>query len=214
MLRHYTLLDKFINQCDQALRTVFIFGHHAQRPSPANNINSDDHFKPAEQQHVAGLMRVNHTGEVCAQALYQGQALTARLDQVREKFAIAAAEETDHLAWCEQRLKNLNSHPSYLNPLWYLGAFTIGAVAGWLGDRWSLGFVAETEDQVTQHLQKHLDRLPPQDKKTRAILQQMHQDEAGHAAMARTAGAYVLPSYARAAMRFASKIMTSTAYYI
>lgn len=211
--RHYSAFDRIIAYCDKTLRTLVAPTPIAQRPTPATDI-PEPHLTNREKKHVAGLMRVNHAGEVCAQALYQGQALTAKLDQVRESFVQAANEEVDHLAWCEQRLQELNSHPSYLNPLWYAGAFTIGAVAGWFGDRWSLGFVAETEDQVAHHLQKHLVGLPQTDQKTRAILQQMQQDESSHAANARTAGAAALPSVVQTAMQLASKVMTTVAYWV
>ena len=163
---------------------------------------------------AARLMRVNHTGEVCAQALYQGQALTARLENVRRDMERAATEENDHLAWCERRIEALGSHPSVLNPLFYSGSFAIGAMAGVIGDRWSLGFVAETEDQVVRHLDSHLERLAPEDRKSRAILQQMRTDEARHAAKAREAGGAKLPLPVRGLMAATSKLMTKTTYWI
>ena len=159
-------------------------------------------------------MRVNHTGEVCAQALYQGQALTAQLVEVRERMEQAAMEENDHLAWCEERMKTLGSHPSIFNPLFYTGAFAIGAVAGKVGDRWSLGFLAETEHQVVEHLDAHLQRLPTQDAPSRAILQQMKEDEARHATHALEAGGARLPLPVRLLMRGFAKAMTGTTYWI
>jgi 3-demethoxyubiquinol 3-hydroxylase len=159
-------------------------------------------------------MRVNHSGEVAAQALYQGQALTARLDQVRDKMTEAAQEENDHLAWTEARVRELGGHLSYLNPVWYLGSFLIGAAAGAAGDRWSLGFVAETEHQVVAHLDRHLARLPAQDARSRAILEQMRVDEARHATVALEAGAAALPEPVKRLMGLASQVMTRTAYWI
>jgi ubiquinone biosynthesis monooxygenase Coq7 len=159
-------------------------------------------------------MRVNHAGEVSAQALYQGQALTAKLAEVRGKMERAALEENDHLAWCERRLKELDSHTSMLNPLWYTGSFAIGALAGLAGDKWSLGFVVETERQVVKHLDEHLSRLPEQDRRSRAILEQMKEDETHHATAALNAGGAELPEPVRQLMRLTSKVMTNAAYYI
>jgi ubiquinone biosynthesis monooxygenase Coq7 len=159
-------------------------------------------------------MRVNHSGEVCAQALYQGQALTARLPVVRERMEQAALEENDHLAWCEQRLHELGSHKSYLNPAWYAGSFAIGALAGLIGDKWSLGFLAETERQVVRHLEGPLGSLPPDDLKSRAILEQMHTDEAQHATLAVESGGAALPPSIRGLMQSVSKVMTGTAYWV
>ncbi len=159
-------------------------------------------------------MRVNHSGEVAAQALYQGQALTARLENVRETMADAALEEQDHLAWCEQRLRELGSRPSLLNPLWYSGSFAIGALAGLAGDRWSLGFVAETEQQVVEHLERHLGDLPGDDVRSRAIVEKMRDDEARHRDTASDAGGAVLPRPARGLMRLVSRIMTGSAYHL
>ena len=159
-------------------------------------------------------MRVNHTGEVCAQALYQGQALTATLTPVKAQLEQAAQEENEHLAWCEQRLTELNSRPSLLNPVWYIGSLLIGATAGLAGDRWSLGFVAETEHQVAAHLQSHIEKLPEKDERTRAILQQMYTDEAQHAQMAEKAGAAELPNPIKKLMTKIAQLMTKTSYYI
>lgn len=200
-------------EMDKALRTVFKPTHRpTERPTPGPSHLTP--LSPSETRHVAGLMRINHTGEVCAQALYQGQALTARLTDVKAQMEQAAIEEIDHLAWCEVRLHELNSQPSFLNPLWYVQSFFIGAFAGLVGDSWSLGFVAETERQVTAHLTQHLKRLPPQDERSKAILEQMHIDEAEHAELAIQAGARELPNGIKQIMRFMSKIMTKISYYM
>ncbi|HVK98717.1 MAG TPA: 2-polyprenyl-3-methyl-6-methoxy-1,4-benzoquinone monooxygenase [Dongiaceae bacterium] len=211
--RHYSPFDRLIGQADNALRTVGRGHQGTGRTSPAAQTPLPQ-LSTTERRHVAGLMRVNHTGEVCAQALYQGQALTARLPRIRRQMEISAREEEDHLAWCEQRLDELDSHASYLNPLWYLMSFGIGAGAGFIGDRWSLGFVEETENQVCAHLQNHLERLPDRDQRTQAILHQMHEDEADHARKARRAGAMQLPGPVRKLMTLVAKVMTSTAYRI
>ncbi|MGH8494495.1 MAG: 2-polyprenyl-3-methyl-6-methoxy-1,4-benzoquinone monooxygenase [Moraxellaceae bacterium] len=212
-MRHYSLIDRFINNADRALRTVAPNAVQAQRTNPAAT-----HFESAlseeERRHAAGLMRVNHTGEVCAQALYQGQALTARLPDVRAEMEQAAKEEEDHLAWCQERVNELGSHTSHLNPLWYAMSFGIGAAAGLAGDKWSLGFVAETEKQVCAHLEGHMSRVPVQDEKTRAIIQQMHHDEAEHMQMALKAGAAELPPPVKQLMAVVAKLMTSAAYKI
>lgn len=213
-----SILDQIIHEVDTALRAIIPPKQRlSKRPSPTQQVPVDKHdesLNAKQKEHVAGLMRVNHTGEVCAQALYQGQALTARLPEVKKQMAEAAAEEVDHLSWCEQRLQELESRPSLLNPLWYLGSFTIGAIAGLAGDRFSLGFLAETETQVSAHLQKHLNALPPEDKKTKLILKQMHEDEAHHAEIARRAGAIDLPVFIKYLMKNTSKIMTKTSYYL
>ncbi|MCB1776255.1 MAG: 2-polyprenyl-3-methyl-6-methoxy-1,4-benzoquinone monooxygenase [Candidatus Competibacteraceae bacterium] len=211
--RHYTPADTLLINFDQALRTVFGQPKTTGRPNPALNAPPVE-LQPREQHEVARLMRVNHTGEVCAQALYQGQSLTAQLDTVRERMDQAAIEENDHLAWCETRLKALDSRPSVLNPLFYAGAFAIGALAGKAGDRWSLGFVAETERQVVEHLNAHLDRLPEHDQASQAILEQMKEDEARHATHALAAGGARLPLPIRALMKGAAKVMTGTTYWI
>ena len=211
--RHYTPADTLLINFDQALRTVFGQPKTTGRPNPALNAPPVE-LQPREQHEVARLMRVNHTGEVCAQALYQGQSLTAQLDTVRDRMDQAAIEENDHLAWCETRLKALDSRPSVLNPLFYAGAFAIGALAGKAGDRWSLGFVAETERQVVEHLNAHLDRLPEHDQASQAILEQMKEDEARHATHALAAGGARLPLPIRALMKGAAKVMTGTTYWI
>ncbi|AXW61050.1 demethoxyubiquinone hydroxylase family protein [Ralstonia solanacearum] len=211
------MLDRFIPEFDRALRAVAGITR-ASRPNPADAIvaHADDGGKlsDVERRHAAGLMRVNHVGEVCAQALYQGQALFARAPAIRAQLDEAAREEEDHLAWCAQRLQELNDRPSLLNPLWYAGAFAIGALAGRLGDKISLGFVAETERQVEHHLDGHLDRLPEQDARSRAIVAQMRDDEVRHGDNARAAGGIDLPTPVREAMRITSRIMTTAAYRI
>lgn len=210
-MRRYSLLDRFINEADRALRTIAPNATQAHRPSPGVP-HGESALSEEERRHAAGLMRVNHTGEVCAQALYQGQALTARLPEVRAEMEQAAREEEDHLAWCEQRVTELGSHTSYLNPLWYAMSFGIGAAAGMAGDKWSLGFVAETERQVCDHLQGHMDRVPLQDEKTRAIIVQMHHDEAEHMQMALKAGAAPLPAPVKHLMAAVARVMTTAAY--
>jgi len=211
--RHYTPIDTLLINLDQMLRTVAGQPTTTGRPNPADRAPAVE-LGSDEKRLAARLMRVNHTGEVCAQALYHGQALTARLDRVRGQMEQASAEENDHLEWCEQRLKELDSHPSVLNPLFYAGAFAIGALAGRAGDRWSLGFVTETEQQVVEHLNSHLDRLPATDRQSRAILEQMKEDEARHAADALAAGGGRLPWPVSVLMRGASKVMTGTTYWV
>jgi ubiquinone biosynthesis monooxygenase Coq7 len=211
--RQYSPFDQLLMQVDKAVRTVFGAPPVTERTNPAET-QPETELNADERRRVAGLMRVNHAGEVSAQALYQGQALTAKLPNVRDKMERAALEENDHLAWCEQRLKELDSHTSVINPLWYAGSFAIGALAGLAGDKWSLGFVVETEHQVVKHLQEHLGRLPTQDHKSRAILRQMEEDESHHATTALKAGGAELPPVVKQAMRLTSKVMTTTAYYI
>ncbi len=206
-------VDQAILQLDRALHTLVPGSVTAARPSPASR-QAMPELSDRDRTHTAGLMRVNHTGEVCAQALYQGQAATARLEQVRQSMEHAAEEEVDHLAWCEERLEELNSHPSYGNPGWYAMSFGLGALAGLAGDRWSLGFVAETEDQVCSHLERHLERLPAEDERSRAILQQMLDDERRHGDSARDAGGSELPAPVRTGMRLMSGVMKAVAYRI
>ncbi|MDH5594464.1 MAG: 2-polyprenyl-3-methyl-6-methoxy-1,4-benzoquinone monooxygenase, partial [Gammaproteobacteria bacterium] len=184
-----------------------------ERTPPDTDLQQSELSKE-EARHVAGLMRINHAGEVCAQALYQGQALTAKLPNVREKMERAAQEENDHLAWCENRLKELGDHTSYLNPFWYGGSFAIGALAGLAGDKWSLGFVVETERQVVKHLDSHLQQIPAQDEKSRAILEQMKIDEGHHATVALQAGGAELPTPVKKLMQTTSKLMTRTTYWL
>jgi ubiquinone biosynthesis monooxygenase Coq7 len=211
--RRLSLIDRLITEADTVLRTVTSRGHSAARPSPSEG-HSDTELSEAERRHVAGLMRVNHTGEVCAQALYQGQALTAKLPTVREEMQQAAGEEVDHLVWCEQRLRELDSQPSVLNPAWYGLSFALGAVAGAIGDKVSLGFVAATEERVCKHLQDHLQSLPEDDRKSRLILQQMLEDEQRHGDNALAAGGTDFPRPVKDAMTVVSKVMTGSSYKI
>jgi 3-demethoxyubiquinol 3-hydroxylase len=203
-------LDTFISTADKALRSVFAPAR-AARPSPATGPAPE--LPEAERRKSGALMRVNHTGEVAAQALYHGQAFVARTESTRQMLLNAAREETDHLAWCESRLSELQSRPSFLNPLWYAGSFAIGALAATFGDRVSLGFVAETERQVEGHLNVHLERLPAADLRSRAILEQMRTDEISHGSAARNAGGAELPAPARVLMKHTSRLMTHTAYW-
>ena len=206
-------IDQLLIQFDQALRTCVPGTTEANRESPAANADEME-LSNLEKQHAAGLMRINHTGEVCAQALYQGQATTALLGEVRKSMEQAAEEEVDHLAWCEQRLTELDSRPSVLNFLWYALSFGLGAAAGLAGDKWSLGFVAETEHQVCEHLEDHLSKLPKQDNKSRAILEQMIADEKHHEETARQAGGLEPPIAIRQAMNAMSQLMKKTTYHI
>jgi len=202
--------DRLIIEFDRALRTVFAPARSI-RPTPGASCVEPD-LDEAERQHAIGLMRVNHCGEICAQALYQGQALTSRDPSVREALRVAADEETEHLAWTESRIAELGGRKSLLNPLWYVGSLSLGVLAGALGDKWNLGFLAETERQVEAHLDGHLQELSIQDVKSRAIVDQMRLDEIRHADMAIAHGASELPGAARLAMRLAAKVMTSAAY--
>lgn len=204
------IVDALIMNFDQALKTLVPGSVHANRENPGarGTVELDD----AERKHTAGLMRINHTGEVCAQALYQGQALTARLPEVRDTMQHAAEEEIDHLSWCEDRLMELDSRPSLFNPVWYGLSFGLGAVAGLAGDKWSLGFVAETENQVCEHLQEHLEKIPQQDEKSKAILSQMLEDEGKHAVNAEAAGAAELPLPIKSAMGIMATVMKATTY--
>lgn len=204
-------LDKLICGVDRAVRTLSPGLSAGARTTPAQSIPATQ-LTEVERRHSAGLMRVNHAGEVCAQALYQGQALTAKLNAVQKEMENAADEESDHLAWCQQRLSELNSQPSLLNPLWYGLSFGLGATAGMVSDKISLGFVAATEEQVCAHLQAHLTQLPDEDHKSRAILRQMLTDEAKHAHSALDAGAIRFPRPIKAAMTVLSKVMTKTTY--
>ena len=211
-LRRYSALDRMIQGFDQMLRTSVGEAPPADRPDPAEQTRPEGDLSDAERQHAGGLMRVNHTGEVCAQALYAGQAATARTPDVKQAMQQAADEEMDHLAWCQNRLDALESRPSLLNPIWYAGSFAIGAAAGLAGDRWSLGFLKETERQVEAHLAEHLERLPEADSASRAVLAQMKIDEAEHAQMAEDAGAAELPFPIRRFMRSTSELMKAIAY--
>ena len=204
--------DRLLGSVDQALRTIS-GSQRAVRASPAT-APCDEQLSDAERRRSAALMRVNHVGEVCAQALYQSQALVCRDEALRTHLAQAAQDEVDHLAWTQQRLQQLASHTSWLNPLWYGGAFAIGTLAGLAGDRWSLGFVVETERQVEQHLAGHLEQLPAADQASRSIVAQMKADEVRHAEEARAAGGRELPAPVKGLMRLAAGVMTRTAHYI
>ena len=209
--RQLTGLDRLLLQADRALRTLSPGSPCHERPSPSKSVDEAE-LSDSERRHAAGLMRVNHSGEVCAQALYQGQALTAKLPQVRAEMEHAADEEIDHLAWCEQRLDELGSRPSVLNPLWYGLSFGIGAAAGKISDKVSLGFVAATEEQVCKHLESHLRELPAQDEKSRAVVEQMLVDEAKHQHAALDAGGARFPGPVKGLMTLVSKAMTSVSY--
>lgn len=210
---HYRWLDHCINHFHHSLQTLCGPLQTTERPYPAAQ-HPEPVLTSREKRHVAGLLRVNHAGEIAAQGLYQGQAMTALEPAIQQQMQQAAREENDHLAWCEQRLHELNSRTSYLKPCWYVGSLIIGNVAGLWGDRWSLAFVEETENQVVDHLQNHLSKLPAQDEKSLIILQQMQQDEARHAHNAKLAGAAQLPPPIKLAMRLAAKVMTKTAYWV
>jgi len=212
-MRHYSPLDQIISQFDSTLRTMAGSGVTTSRHYPADDI-SDSDFDNSQKKQIAGLMRVNHSGEVSAQALYQGQAVTAKDPVIREKLQEAAIEENDHLQWTHLRLHELGSHASVLNPLWYGGSFALGAFAGVLGDKWSLGFLAETEHQVVKHLSSHLEKLPINDARSRAILEQMKIDESKHATTAIDNGAAELPFPVKKLMAAMSKVMTTSSYYI
>ena len=209
--RSYRPVDNLLMQFDTGLRTLFGKPDITTRPNPEDQVTETD--LSVQEKDLAGrLMRINHSGEVAAQGLYQGQALTAKLPQVRDKMEQAAQEENDHLAWCEQRINELGTHTSYLNPLWYLGSVAIGASAGLAGDKWSLGFVAETEHQVVAHLESHLTQISQHDNKSRAILEQMIEDESQHATAALDAGGANLPTPLKKFMALTSKVMTKMAY--
>ena len=205
-------IDDLIVGFDRALRTL-ASASTSVRPYPAEHAESTD-LGEDEKAHAAGLMRVNHSGEICAQALYSGQAMTATNPVLKGELDQAAREETEHLAWTERRLEELGARTSLLNPLWYAGSFAMGAIAGLAGDRWNLGFLSETERQVEQHLGGHLDTLPQGDARSRAIVSQMRTDEGRHAQMAEDRGAARLPLPIRAVMRMTAKVMTTTAYRV
>ncbi len=211
--RAYSPADRLLMNLDQAVRTLFGRPQVTERSNPADDLPEVE-LSEAQRDHAARLMRINHTGEVCAQGLYQGQALTARDPAVRRSMQRSAAEENDHLDWCEQRVEELGGRLSLLNPLWYAGSFAIGAAAGIAGDRWSLGFVAETERQVEGHLDDHLGQLPPDDRRTRAILGQMKADEIAHGQKAMDHGGVQLPGPIRGLMQVTSKLMTTSVYRI
>lgn len=207
-----TKIDKLIVEFDKGLRTLFAPARTA-RPLPGKNL-AEAEMSGEEKRLSAALMRVNHSGEVCAQALYQGQSLTARQPEIRQALEEAASKETEHLNWCESRINELGGRKSLLNPAWYAGSLALGALAGTLGDKWNLGFLAETERQVVCHLEGHLQRLPPQDERSRAIIEQMKEDEAHHATTALEHGAAELPAPAKLAMKLSARVMTKTAFRI
>jgi ubiquinone biosynthesis monooxygenase Coq7 len=211
--RYYSPLDHLFMGIDVGVRTLFGQPKTTERPNPAHNITEAE-LSASERELAGRLMRINHAGEVAAQGLYQGQALTARLPNVRRQMERAALEENDHLDWCEGRAREMGAHVSFLNPVWYAGSVTIGALAGVAGDKWSLGFVAETEKQVVKHLDTHLEQLPEHDAKSRAILEQMRQDEGRHATVALEAGGAELPYPIKKLMRLTSKIMTRASFWI
>ena len=211
--RKYSLIDRLILETDKALTTVIGKSETTARPTPGCDL-AEHELTKQEQLQSMRLMRINHAGEVSAQALYQGQALTATLPNVRAAMEQAALEENDHLVWCQQRVDCLDGHASVLNPLWYAGSFIMGAVAGKIGDKWSLGFVAETEKQVVQHLDEHLTEVSVRDEKSRAILEQMRVDELHHGTLALNAGGATLPAPVKYMMGLMSKVMTKTSYWI
>lgn len=211
--RHYTFLDRVCLGVDQAVRALTDTVKTTGAVYPAKGTDESP-MTEKQRKHSAGLMRINHAGEICAQALYHGQGVVSRSLEVQEKMHVAAIEEGDHLAWCKQRLDELGSHPSYLNPLWYAGSFCIGMVAGMIGDEWSLGFVAETERQVIRHLQSHLQSLPMEDQRSYKILERMESDEARHRDDAVQLGARELPVVIKKTMTLTSKVMVKSAYYV
>jgi ubiquinone biosynthesis monooxygenase Coq7 len=213
MTRNFSRIDRFIIGLDNVLRMSTGQSDQSQRDSPVSDV-PDFVMEDDQRKHAAGLMRVNHAGEVCAQALYAGQALTARNPEIQAEMQQAASEETDHLGWCRERLDELESKPSLLDPLWFAGSFAIGAAAGLAGDGWSLGFLKETENQVEAHLEGHLERLPPEDGRSRAIVDQMKTDEAKHAQMAEESGALDLPQPVRKLMKMTAGVMKAIAYRI
>jgi len=211
--RNFSPIDDLLMQVDTGLRTLFGKPNITERANPADTVEEGE-LSEQEKELAGRLMRINHSGEVAAQGLYQGQALTAKLPEVKEKMERAAQEENDHLDWCEQRIKELGTHTSYLNPFWYAGSVAIGATAGLAGDKWSLGFVAETEHQVVRHLDRHLAQISELDNKSRAILEQMKEDEGHHATAAIDAGGAELPKPIKSFMSLTSKIMTKTTYRV
>jgi len=207
------MLDRLIIELDKGLKTLAGTAHSV-RPHPDQNITLTNELDAHDKRHAASLMRINHCGEVCAQGLYNGQALTTKNPETVRALAQASKEETEHLAWCEKRIQELGGRTSLFNPIWYASSFAIGVIAGALGDKWNLGFLAETERQVGAHLNRHLDELPADDHKSRAILEQMKTDEAEHAATAIHLGGAELPDAVKVAMQGMSKIMTSTTYHL
>jgi len=212
-LRHYSLLENLCISADEMLKALTNSSKNTGRPSPAKS-QIEESLSDTDRKMAAALMRVNHTGEVCAQALYQGQAVVAKSKTLVKEMQKAAVEEGDHLNWCKDRIVELGSHTSYLNPVWYTGSFVLGLTAGLIGDKWSLGFLAETETQVVNHLQSHLTKLPEKDAKSKLIVTQMITDELAHKNLAMEKGAAHLPSPIKELMRATAKIMTTVAYWI
>jgi ubiquinone biosynthesis monooxygenase Coq7 len=210
-MRYINFIDDFVIECDKTIKTLFGKPETSNREVPGDTLSEPELSETQKRQSMC-LMRINHAGEVSAQALYQGQALTAKLSEVRDSMAQAATEESDHLAWCEQRVHQLGGHTSIFNPIWYAGSLALGAVAGKVGDEWSLGFVAETETQVVKHLEQHLEKLCVEDTKSRAILEQMREDEAHHRQTAIDAGGKVLPESIKQTMSLVSKVMIAASY--
>ncbi|MBT8096287.1 MAG: 2-polyprenyl-3-methyl-6-methoxy-1,4-benzoquinone monooxygenase [Gammaproteobacteria bacterium] len=211
--RELSPIDRLLAGANDALRTFAAPAGRAARENPAKSVQ-DSRLSATQKTHAAGLMRVNHAGEVAAQALYKGHATVARDKEIQRQMQHAAAEEFDHLAWCEQRLQELGEAPSRMSPIWYAGAYAIGAASGLLGDKWSLGFIAETERQVCAHLDSHLDGLPEEDARSRAIVERMRDEEAEHGENAVAAGAAELPGPVKTLMRLTAKVMTRTAYWV
>ena len=212
-VRNFTTTDVFFLLADDALTTLFGRPRTTGREDPGVTVD-EGQLSSLEKAQSARLMRVNHSGEVCAQALYRSQALTARSDALKKRMVQAAREENDHLRWCEDRIETLGGKKSLLNPIWYAGSFALGAVAGLIGDRWNLGFLAETEHQVEKHLEGHLDRLPESDARSRAVVRQMKEDELSHATSALRAGAAELPDLIKNCMRLTSRVMTKTSHWL
>lgn len=212
-IRNFSPIDRLLAGADEALRTIAAPAGRPARDNPAASIDEPE-LSARQKSHSAGLMRVNHAGEVAAQALYKGHATVARDHSIQQQMEQAASEEFDHLAWCEQRIEELGEEPSRLSPVWYAGAYAIGAVSGILGDKWSLGFIAETERQVCEHLDTHLAGLPPEDARSRAIVRKMRDEEAEHGEKAIAAGAAELPGPVKTLMRLTAKVMTRTAYWV
>jgi 3-demethoxyubiquinol 3-hydroxylase len=211
--RHYSFIDKLCLGIDQAFKALLHTPDTTGAPYPGQH-KPEVLLSETQRKHSAGLMRINHAGEICAQALYHGQVVVSRSKAVADKMRLAAVEEGDHLVWCQKRLQELGSHTSYLNPLWYAGSFCIGMAAGMVGDRWSLGFVAETERQVIKHLSHHLETLPAQDERSYEVLLKMQSDEAKHRDEAMKLGAKELPAWIKTAMAYSSKVMVKIAYWV
>ena len=213
-MRNFNSTDHFLSQIDKGLRTLMVKSNTRNTASPANKIENTPELNENDKKISARLMRVNHAGEIAAQGLYHGHSLMAKDENIKQKFNQSAQEEEAHLSWCEQRLDELQDRPSVFTPVWYLGSYAMGAAVGVFGDKWSLGFVSETEKQVVKHLDKHLSRLPEDDIKSRKVLLKMREDEALHDKNAQAAGAYELPHPVKTLMNAVSKIMTKTSYWI